>query len=202
MLPAGAAGARSRSVVRFGHNPAMTLRLLALIWGFAEATVFFVVPDVLLTAIAVRDLRAGLIACFLALLGALAGGVLMYLWAARDHAAAAALVGQVPAISLDLMARVTQQLREQGSAAAAIVGAFTGVPYKIYAVQAHTAGITPEAFAALSVPARLGRFLLVTLLAGLASRLLAARVTLRWRYGLLVLLWVGFYAAYWSSMPG
>ena len=46
------------------------------------------------------------------------------------------------------------------------------------------------------------RFLLVTLLAGLASRLLAARVTLRWRYGLLVLLWVGFYATYWSSMPG
>jgi hypothetical protein len=54
----------------------------------------------------------------------------------------------------------------------------------------------------VSVPARLGRFLLVTLLAALASRLLAARVTLRWRYGLLALLWVGFYAAYWSSMLG
>jgi hypothetical protein len=62
---------------RPGHNRAMTLRLLALIWGFAEATVFFVVPDVLLTAIPVRDLRAASLACFLALLGALAGGTLM-----------------------------------------------------------------------------------------------------------------------------
>jgi len=179
----------------------MKLRLLASIWGFAEATLFFVVPDVLLTAIAVRDLRAALVACFLTLLGALAGGTLMYLWAARDHAAAAAVVEKVPAISRGSMARVTQQLREQG-AAATIVGAFTGVPYKIYAVEAHAAGITLEAFAALSVPARLGRFMLVTLLAGLTSRLLAPKMSLRLRYLALDLLWVGFYAAYWSSFPG
>lgn len=183
------------------HNRAMTLRLLALFWGFAEATVFFIVPDVLLTAIAVRDLRAALVACLLAVLGALAGGTLMYLWAARDHAAASAVVEQVPAISRDLMARVTAQLREQG-AGAAIVGAFSGVPYKIYAVEAHTAGIKLTTFAALSIPARMSRFLLVALLAGLVSHLLARKVSLRWRYALLASLWLVFYVAYWSGMPG
>jgi hypothetical protein len=44
--------------------------------------------------------------------------------------------------------------------------------------------------------------MLVTLLAGLTSRLLAPKMSLRLRYLALALLWVGFYAAYWSSFPG
>ena len=32
----------------------MGLSVAALLWGFAEATLFFIVPDVLLSAIAVR----------------------------------------------------------------------------------------------------------------------------------------------------
>ena len=47
---------------------------IASLWGFAEATVFFIVPDVLLSWLALRSPKSGLIACLFALLGALIGG--------------------------------------------------------------------------------------------------------------------------------
>src|SRR5260221_13820741 len=47
---------------------------LGLFWGFAEATLFFIVPDVLLTLVALFSFRrsAQLMACIL--VGAVAGG--------------------------------------------------------------------------------------------------------------------------------
>ena len=63
--------------------------LIAGIWGFAEATLFFIVPDVWLTLIAVRrGLVPALAACGWALAGALAGGLAMYAWGVFDSAAA------------------------------------------------------------------------------------------------------------------
>jgi hypothetical protein len=50
---------------------------IAALWGLAEATLFFIVPDVWLTLITVWSPRKALIACLFALLGALAGGALM-----------------------------------------------------------------------------------------------------------------------------
>jgi len=126
-------------------------------------------------------LRSDLIACVFAALGALGGGVLMYLWGARDYEHAAHLVEKVPAISTNLMHEVQQQMRQEGTMAVAI-GPFVGLPYKVYAVEASRAGIALPAFAAITVPARLSRFLLLTLLSGLASRAVHGRIVLRWRY--------------------
>ncbi len=52
---------------------------LGLFWGFAEATLFFIVPDVLLTLVALFSFRrsAQLMACIL--VGAVAGGSVMSL---------------------------------------------------------------------------------------------------------------------------
>jgi membrane protein YqaA with SNARE-associated domain len=172
---------------------------LAVVWGFAEATVFFIVPDVLLTAIALRSLRSGLIACVLAVVGALGGGVSMYLWGAHDYERAAGVVEKVPAISVDLMHKVREQMRQEGPIAVTI-GPFTGWPYKIYAVEAKRAGIALPAFAAITVPARLSRFLLLTLIAGLASRAVHGRMVWHWRYAVLAVIWVGVYVQYWTSM--
>ncbi len=41
-------------------SPSLAALALAFIWGFAEATVFCIVPDVLLTRFALSDLRRGL----------------------------------------------------------------------------------------------------------------------------------------------
>src|SRR3546814_12347528 len=51
---------------------------VSLLWGFAEATVFFVVPDVWISRRALSSWRAALRGCGFALAGALVGGVLLY----------------------------------------------------------------------------------------------------------------------------
>src|SRR5690606_1189122 len=60
---------------------------VSLLWGFAEATVFFVVPDVWISRLALSSWPAALRACGFALVGALAGGALLYR-AGREHEAA------------------------------------------------------------------------------------------------------------------
>ena len=50
----------------------MLLRVAVAVWGFAEATLFFIVPDVLLSYVALKNLRAALLTCFIATGGALA----------------------------------------------------------------------------------------------------------------------------------
>jgi membrane protein YqaA with SNARE-associated domain len=77
----------------------MGLGALALLfaWGFAEATVFFVVCDVAVSWIAVRrGLRSGVVAALVAAAGAVLGIVLLHGWALRDPAAALALVDGCP----------------------------------------------------------------------------------------------------------
>src|SRR3546814_8042489 len=60
---------------------------ISLLWGFAEATVFFVVPDVWISRRALSSWRAALRRCGFALAGALVGGVLLC-FAGRHHEAA------------------------------------------------------------------------------------------------------------------
>ena len=84
-------------------------QVVAFAWGFAEATLFFLLPDVFLTALAARNLHAAVRATLSALAGALLGGTLMY---ACGHAAperARALLDAVPAVSPALLASVRAQ---------------------------------------------------------------------------------------------
>lgn len=47
----------------------------AFAWGLAEATFFFIVPDVFTTRLALQDFKRALISCIFTLAGALLGGV-------------------------------------------------------------------------------------------------------------------------------
>src|SRR3546814_5373917 len=66
--------------------------------------------------------------------------------------------------SSDLVARVQAQLQDLGGAGL-LVGGFSGAPYKLYAVQAASAGLGLPVFIACSIVARGARFLAVALLA-------------------------------------
>ena len=173
---------------------------IAMAWGFAEATLFFVVPDVWISHLAMRSLRRGLWACASTLAGAMAGGGLVYWLGQRHEAALLALYDRLPAIGQGLIARVGDQLESMG-AAGLVLGGFTGAPYKLYAAQAAAAGMGVPAFLAASVLARGLRFVLVALLAWLVARMLAAKLGERTTLKILVAFWIVFYAAYWSWMP-
>jgi membrane protein YqaA with SNARE-associated domain len=175
----------------------MRLKLVATIWGFAEATLFFIVPDVLTSAVALRDLRRALVTCVWVLLGALAGGLLMYLWGAANHEAATAVVEKVPAISGELLDEVGKSLSEHGLTAV-LLGPLFGVPYKTFAIGASSAGISLLAFMLVSVPARLIRFVLVTSMVHFIARFLGRYWPASRIYAVFGMAWVAFYAAYFT----
>lgn len=186
---------------RPAHREGGGAHAVSLLWGFAEATVFFVVPDVWISRQALSSWPAALRSCGFALAGALAGGVLLYFIGRHQEAALLALFDRLPAIGPGLVARVQAQLHDLGGAGL-LVGGFSGAPYKLYAVQAAAAGLGLPVFIACSIVARGARFLAVALLARAIAhratpRLGAAMVRRIWWIA-----WVAFYALYWALMPG
>jgi membrane protein YqaA with SNARE-associated domain len=176
--------------------------MLALLfaWGFAEATVFFVVADVGVSWIAVRHgLKAALGAALAAAAGAVLGIALLYIWSAREPVAAVALVDAVPFVTDELIERMRDHLAEQGVAAVLIAGV-TGVPIKIAAVLAAGLGIGPAPFLLFGAAQRLERFLTVALLAWFVARLLRRRLSERSLTALWAAFWILFYALYWTAL--
>lgn len=175
----------------------------AAAWGFAEATLFFVVPDVLLTWIAAFRPRRAAAAVGACLAGALLGGALMFGAAARDPVGTRALVERVPAVGAALVERT-----EAGMAAdyrrQMLLGGLSGVPYKVMAIAAAARDGSPSRFLAWSVPARLPRWIALALLArGVAAwaRRRSPRAE-RWLPATWASLWGLVYLVYFSIMDG
>ncbi len=87
--------------------------IAAFIWGVAEATLFFFVPDVLLSYIGLkRGVKPAVRASLIAAAGASLGGVMMYLWSTSDPATAREAVLAVPSISEAMAARASGDGRQ------------------------------------------------------------------------------------------
>ena len=139
----------------------------AALWGVAEATLFFIVPDVLLTFAVVRfGLRRGLALAVVAAAFASAAGLCMWFWAHSDPVSARHAMLLVPAIGRDLLARAAREVG-QGWPLHLVTGAMTGVPYKLYAVEAGARGVDPALFIPMSFVARLTRFALTAVVMAL-----------------------------------
>jgi membrane protein YqaA with SNARE-associated domain len=67
------------------HCASSAAPLIAFIWGLAEATLFFIVPDVYLGFVALFDWRRALRALAAPIAGAVLGGALMYALAAYSE---------------------------------------------------------------------------------------------------------------------
>jgi len=185
----------------------MTLRkhaldIAAFIWGVAEATLFFFVPDVLLSYIGLKNgVKDAARASLIAAIGAAVGGAIMYAWSAADPAAARAAVLAVPAISEAMVARAADAMREDWFLAT-LLGPLSSTPFKVYAILAlHAGGTTLPAFALAGMIARLPRFLLVGCGVALLGRGLRRWLSERRLFWLLIGAWVLFYAVFFASMP-
>jgi len=175
------------------------VNLFAFLWGFAEATLFFIVPDVLLSLIALQGRRRAWIASGFAVAGALLGGWLMYGWSTLDAKQVRNVLAAIPAISPGLLIQVRQQLGSTGFASL-FAGSVTGVPYKIYAVEAGAATLPLMAFLIVSIPARALRFLLVTAAVDWAARRWMVDMSHAKRLGVVLACWMLFYGWYFSVM--
>jgi membrane protein YqaA with SNARE-associated domain len=174
--------------------------IFALGWGFAEAILFFILPDVLLTALALKSGKKAFQAGFFALSGALIGGTVMYTWGTFDAQTALNVVEKVPAIDQAMIDEVHSDMNNNGLLAMAL-GPAQGIPYKIYAVTAAQQGIPFLAFLLVSIPARLVRFLLTAALAWTISHYLLSSVSLKTKYIILAGIWLIVYVIYFSVNP-
>lgn len=181
--------------------PGRSGRWLAFGWGLAEATFFFVVPDVLSSRLVLRDTKNGFTACLWSLAGALLGGVVLFVLG-RNPATAEVLLRAfdlIPGIQPALMAEARRSL-EQSGAAALFAGFIGGIPYKLYAVQAAGTGMGLPVFLAASAAARLSRFLLSTTLAWGIGRLLLHKLAPAALLRVHAAGWCCFYAVYFWRM--
>lgn len=164
---------------------------MAFFWGLAEATFFFIVPDVYLGLIALFNWRRGLWGTAAAVTGALIGGSLMYGLAMRDPAGINLFLTRIPLINASMINSIASEIHSHGLTGM-INGPLRGIPYKIYAVQVGGQGLPFGPFLLMTVAARLERILPVTLLAGAVGKLF--RTLIERRTGLAV----GIYAAVWG----
>jgi membrane protein YqaA with SNARE-associated domain len=173
--------------------------IVAFAWGLSEAIFFFIVPDVWLTLIATRSLRAAMKATIAALAGALVGGALMAAFAHSSPEAAHAFLLHIPGINAHLLERVAGQVDERGLLAV-LLGPLKGIPYKIYAVEWGTRGGALLSFLLISMPARWVRFALAAVMARAIARLIEPltrhRAIIEWP--LLAIIWVMFYTFYFA----
>lgn len=181
----------------------MGVNLLAylgsLLWGFAEATLFFIVPDVLLSWLALRERRVALMACGYAVIGALLGGIVMYYWGAQDLSGARDMLGQLPAINSALLDDAQLQLQQMG-VLALLQGGFSGVPYKAYVIHAADAHIGLLSLLGFSLMARGARFVFIVWLTHVVVRRLFPGANLPQQRRLLLLGWLVFYGLYYWRM--
>jgi membrane protein YqaA with SNARE-associated domain len=173
---------------------------IGFLWGFVEATFFFIIPDLVLSWASLAGVRAGIKILGAILAGAVAGGVCMYAWALWRPDSARSAVAAVPFVRTRMFEKVQEDYRAHG-----VSGIFytlgTGIPYKVYAVLAPPI-TSPVTFGFISLPARLERLALSWLIPTTLGLFL--RRWIRSHRRLTAALWLGFwivtYAIYWSTV--
>ena len=85
--------------------------VLALLWGFAEGTLFFILPDVPLSLAAMFRPRRALMQVTAIVAGAVLGGALMFSWSVRGPSARNA-VARVPLVTPAMFERAEKDYRD------------------------------------------------------------------------------------------
>jgi hypothetical protein len=172
--------------------------LVGFLWGFAEGTLFFIIPDLVITFTALFSLKQSLKQLGAVLAGSLLGGWLIFTLAARDYPATRRAVGGVPFVT-PRMFEATQRNYESSGLWTLGQGPLSGIPYKVFAVEAPAhASLLP--FLLASIPGRLGRLALPWALFAAAGFWLKRRIAKQplWAIAAHAVFWIAVYAYYWS----
>ena len=194
--PAGA-GAYARLVRAASGWRALAI---AFTWAMMEASLFFVVPDVWLGFVALYAPRRMLATLAATVLGAVAGGAMLYLVTPLLGDTLSGWLVHLPGIGATDLVRARAELARQGIAAF-LNGPLQGLPVKLYIHAGALDGLgLPGALlgVALNRLERIGVFGLVMAFVGVIGR----PVIVRWPRAVLlvyVTAWVMFYAAYWGT---
>jgi membrane protein YqaA with SNARE-associated domain len=180
---------------RFARSPFAILA--AGLWGYAEATRFWLVPDILLTWIGLNRPRSVLPSVIAATVGAVFGGVRMHQHAREERAR----LTEIPGINDAMLVDASERFATRGWVAV-VRAPLDGIPYKVYATESGVAGRTLVELIAWTPVARAWRFLLsaaaAALIGGLFSRSVG-RGQGRWLVGTLGI-WTIVYRRYFARL--
>lgn len=181
--------------------------ITGLAWGVAEATWFFVVPDVLLCYWALRSGRKVTVATIAVVAGAMLGAAGLYLFLAQggpENYDAYDLLHHVwasfPGFGPKMVDVASGHLTETG-ARGLLSGPSSGIPYRVYVLEAWKLKLPLESLLFWTPAARLERIviapILVTALRWIGRRFVAPAKWDRILTGVVVLYWVLLYTWYW-----
>jgi hypothetical protein len=167
------------------------------LWGYAEATRFFIVPDVLIGWTALHGMRHGIRSALAATAGAVLGGAAVH----RDAPAQHARLTEIPGISAPLVSDAAERFGRDRWAAV-MRAPLDGIPYKVYAARSALDGRPVEELLLWTVPARLWRFGLVAVGAGAFGTIFGRAIRRREREFLVayVALWAITYVRYYAGL--
>lgn len=172
---------------------------IALGWGFGEAVLFFVIPDVFLTLVAVRlGLRRSWRLAVLATAGAVIGGLVVYAWASLHPASVTSAMQLLPGIERSMIDSVNADVAAHGSAAL-LAGPWQGRPYKLFAAASGELGLSAIGLALLTIPGRLGRFAISIALASYLRWFFSRWIPQEVMLATWAAFWVVVYAGYWLA---
>lgn len=177
------------------------MMIAAFIWGFSEATFFFIIPDVLLSYYALRnnDLKKIFLLNIICITGAALGGAAVFIKSSIDHSSVIEFMLGVPAIHTYMLEHVESEMAA-GTFSALVTGPLFGVPYKLFAAFAplHT---NIFIFILFSIPARFIRFIIVSFLAHLLSHKIFKGLPIKVKTLIWLFVWVIVYIIYFSIHP-
>lgn len=171
--------------------------LVAFLWGVAEGSFFFIVPDVIITAAALFSPRRSWKHVAAVLAGSLVAGAALFFWSVSSPERSLDAVTSVPFVRREMAVKVEGDFQRYG-AFALCVGPTSGIPYKVYAVLAHSYTTFPE-FIVVSIPARLERFIITWMLFACLGALLRYYNKFTEKSSLMIfaVYWMAVYVYYW-----
>src|SRR5256712_2757723 len=167
------------------------------VWGYAEATRFYIVPDVLIGWVALHGTRPRVWTALAATPGAVLGGAAVH----RDAAAQHARLCEIPGISSAMLDDAAERFARHGRVAV-VRAPPAGIPYKGSAAQSALHGRPLEELVLWTPPARLWRFLLIAVGAGVFGTIFARAIRRRETEFLVAYLaiWAITYARYYAGL--
>ena len=179
----------------FARSPLAVLA--AGLWGHAEATRFWLIPDILLGWITLNRPRSIVASVIAATAGAVIGGVRMHQHAREEHAR----LTEIPGINDALLLDAHERFASRGWVAV-LRAPLDGIPYKIYATESGLAGKPLAELIAWTLIARLWRFILAAVGAALIGRAFSRSVRRSeglWLAGTIAF-WVLVYVRYFARL--
>lgn len=175
--------------------------IASFIWGFSEATFFFIIPDVLLSYYALRNngLKKIFLINIICITGAALGGTVIFIMSTFDHSAVIDFMLGVPAIHTYMLEHVESEMAA-GTFTALVTGPLFGVPYKLFAAFAPLY-TNIFIFILFSIPARFIRFIIVSLLVYLLSHKVFKELSIKVKTLIWLFVWIVVYVIYFSIHP-